>query len=52
MFRQHHTIDVPSMQQLQVALANGNGEIETNRPPQPLNGRLVYFVQQAQSVAG
>lgn len=46
MFQQHHLIDLHDMQELQVALANGMGEIETNRPSQPLNGRPVYAVQQ------
>ena len=53
MFKEPQLIDVPDVQKLQIAIGQGMGEIQTNRYPQPLNGRPVYFVQQqATSVAG
>ena len=52
MFKTPQLIDVPDVQKLQVALGQGLGEIQSNRYPQPLNGRPVYAVQQAGSVVG
>jgi len=53
LFKAPQLIDVPEVEHLQIALGQGMGEIQTNRWPQPLNGRPVYFVQQqAATVAG